>query len=137
MKITKQELGRVINRFLTVLEKENITMWGDLEDMLDRSFQIDENRKDIISIRYRQSLDGVYNYSISYIREWNGTILEVKINELDYAIIVLKSKDRLEGYSKFGNDRSNNGIYYKNMKSAELQAVIEELKEYEDNKTRT
>lgn len=132
MKITKQELGRTINRFLTVLEKEDITVWEDLEDRLDRLFQIDEKRKDIISIRYKQGLDGLYSYAISYVRQGSGTIIEIKINQLDYAIIVLKSKDRLEGYSKFGKDRSNNGIYYKNMKSAELQTVIEKLKEYED-----
>lgn len=129
MLITKDKFNQIASNLLDFLDKESIKDISDLEELIDKEFQINVETKEFIEIALRPSNLGTLAHTISYIWPGAGIPIEARINlDLDYSQIIVKlDKIELPGYNKCATDPFGNTIHYKIIHQASLDAIKSEL----------
>jgi hypothetical protein len=116
-------------RIIEFLNKNNITKTRDLERLLNQQFEINEKTKEHIAIEMRPSNFGSLVYDISYIQQGAGILIDIKINkEFDYTSFIIKGKFLLPDYQRFALDARDNIIQSKNINTASMKRIRQELK---------
>ncbi|MEM5872257.1 MAG: hypothetical protein QXD55_00120 [Candidatus Aenigmatarchaeota archaeon] len=133
MSIKKDDLKRIVNNFLKVLENKEIQTLLDFERP-KKIFPITNDASEYVSVEFRPSSTHIKAFTksptISYIIEGCGIPLEVRINSYEgYSRIILKTVEGVfHGYSPFTIDKFNNIAQDKMIYSTDISLVKEELK---------
>ena len=128
MQLTREDLREIAHRFLSVLDREEITSLDSLGKKTGQRFPVNEG--DFIELQMRPSNGGREAYTASYVSTGTGIPIEFRINpDLGYSVIIIKFQGLLESYSSFASDGAGNTAQDKKISSAEMSDVRKELEE--------
>ncbi len=128
MKIKTDDIRIFASRFLKVLEEQGVKSTQDLEKLIGKEVEIEQQAPDFLSFEKRPSNLSTMAYTISYIKPESGIPIEIKINsELDYSQVIIKTQELIEGYTPFSVDPFENIIQNKLLRSCDISLSIKEL----------
>src|SRR3990167_4116668 len=109
MEVYISDIRAIANRFLEIINKEELFLTNQLEKMTGKRISSDGDCAGSISFGKHPSNIGTMAHNISYIRYGVCVPIEIQVNaELDYSQIILKAQYMIEGYSFFAVDRFKN-----------------------------
>ncbi len=102
MAIGKQELTRIIDRTLNVLEREKVLSLKDLAENVGKEYELEEVEGESIKITLEPSQMNTKAYRISYIMPDSTVPLEIRINpEFKYTRFVLRVQEQIFGFNPY------------------------------------
>jgi hypothetical protein len=130
MKISGDELGKIAQTILDLLEKEGISSISSLEARISRKTNTIVNSSDRISFELRPSVDKTQAYTLSYTREGTGIPIEIRINPAKgYTKIILKTEKELKGYEPFLYDIFDNIVQERRIQETGISQIKAELRQ--------
>ena len=133
MSVKTNDLKRIVNNFLNLMEKEEVKSMLDYEQP-EKRFPVPDKPNDYISVEFRPSSNTpiplTNSPTISYHAGGGGIPLEVRINSNEgYSRIILKTVEGvIPNYSPFAIDIFDNIGQNKIIKSTDVADVKKELK---------
>ena len=131
MRISKKKFRQIAENLLHFINKEQITRLEDLEAKLGKRYEIDKRRKgrkEFVEVSLRPSNLGTKAYTLSYIVEGSGIIIETRLNNiLGYSQIIIKLGEVAPSYAPFSVDPYKNIAQNKVLESTNLEKVLKEL----------
>lgn len=133
MRISLEELSKIAENFLCVLEKEGIEKIEDLEKRTGTTIQL-EKSQDFIVITTRPAYYKSVANTILYNRPWSGIPITLEMNKkLEYSQIFIKCEKKLKDYNTFCHDYYDNSMQNKILSSLDLSDLKKELKRISKN----
>ena|SRR3989344_2382657 len=129
MKVKIEDLRKFAENFLSILDREKILAFSDLEANINKEFQLNKNSDDFIQLSLRTSNFNTQAYTISYINHLkSGIPIDVKLNaDLNYIRFIIKAEKMIDKYRQFAVDPYGNLVQTKLVQNSNFSFIKEEL----------
>nr|MBI4156973.1 hypothetical protein [Candidatus Woesearchaeota archaeon] len=129
MKVKIEDLRKFAENFLSILDREKILAFSDLEANINNTFKLNKNSDDFIELSLRTSNFSTEAYTISYINPFkSGIPIDVKFNaDLNYIRFIIKAERMIDKYKQFAVDPYGNLVQTKLVQDCNFSLIKEEL----------